>query len=169
MVQFVPDWDYWHQSLQKIPEKQQDESHRWPVGSQNIYFLCVWVIAVCYIYWCLQKCLILVLFQFIFTFNYEKLNIQNCTTGFQMVQFPCLMCSAAGRLLAENSTVCDVWVTFAAVTAEGHRVSENRVSPGRAAFKLVGLVGPFSEVTDVLVVPHHGVTVNSFLSKWKIC
>lgn len=85
-----------------------------------------------------------------------------------MVWFPCLMYSAAGCLLAESSTVCDVRVTLAALTAEGHRVRENRVSPGRAAFKLIRVVGPFSEVTGVLVVQHHGATVNSVLLKWKI-
>ncbi len=48
---------------------------------------------------------------------------------FQMVLIrvwsPCLMCIAAECLLAENSTVCDVRVTLAAFTAEGHWVSEN--------------------------------------------
>lgn len=83
------------------------------------------------------------------------------------VWFPCLMFIAAECLLAENSTVCDVRVTLAAFTAEGHWVSENGVSPGRTAFKLIGLVGPFSEVTGVLVGQHQWATVNTFLPKRK--
>lgn len=77
------------------------------------------------------------------------------------------MCIAADCLLAENSTVCDVRITLAAFTTEGHWVSENGVCPGRAAFKLIGLVGPFSEVTGVLVRQHQWATVNTFLPKKK--
>lgn len=77
------------------------------------------------------------------------------------------MCNAAGCLVAENSTVHNVSVTLATLTAEGHRVRENRVDPGRAAFEFIGFVGPLSEVTGVLVVLHHRATVNSFLSTYE--
>lgn len=73
------------------------------------------------------------------------------------------MCIAAGCLVAENSTVHNVSVTLAALTAKGHRVAENRVNPERAAFEFISFIGPLSEVTSVLVVLHHRATVNSFL------
>ncbi len=96
-----------------------------------------------------------------FTWYYEIFRIVQ--KAFKWLQS--LMCIAAESLLAENSTVCDVRVTLAAFTAEGHGVSENGLSPGRTAFKLIGLVGPFSEVTGVLVGQHQWAAVSTFLSK----
>lgn len=78
-----------------------------------------------------------------------------------------IMCTAAGCLVAENSTVHNVSVTLAALTAEGYRIGENRVNPERAAFEFIGFVGPLSEVTGVLVVLHHRATVNFVLSTYE--